>query len=80
MLTEEGVSQRGIAGCLEELLDTRLSPSWVNRELAKLEAMAAVVNEGWQPAMGETLAGDEIYSMGNRTCWWLAMTRCTSTL
>jgi len=43
-------------------LDTRLSPSWVNRELAKLEAMAAVVHEVWQPAMGETLAGGEIYS------------------
>ena len=65
VLTEEGVSQRGVSSCLEELLDTRISPSWVNRELAKLEAMAAAVNEGWQPAVGETLSGDEIYSNGH---------------
>jgi hypothetical protein len=65
VLTEKGVSQRGISICLEELLDTRISPSWVNRELAKLEAVAADVNEGWQPAMGETLSGDEIYSNGH---------------
>jgi hypothetical protein len=65
VLTEEGVSQRGVSFCLEELLDTRLSPSWVNRELAKLEAVAANVNEEWQPAVGETLSGDEIYSNGH---------------
>jgi hypothetical protein len=64
VLTEEGVSQRGISGCLEELLDTRMSASWVNGELAKLEEKAAVVNEGCQPAMNETLSGDEIYSNG----------------
>lgn len=85
VLREEGVSQRGIAGCLAELLDTRLSPSWVNRELAKLETMAAVVNEGWQPAVGETLAGDEIYSngqpnllvVGNDSLYIYALTRQT---
>ena len=65
VLTEKGVSQRGISMCLEELLDTRISPSWVNRELAKMEAVAADVNEGWQPAVGETLSGDEIYSNGH---------------
>jgi hypothetical protein len=65
VLTGKGVSQRGISICLEELLDTRISPSWVNRELAKLEAVAADVNEGWQPAVGETLSGDEIYSNGH---------------
>jgi hypothetical protein len=83
VLTGEGVSQRGVAGCLEELLDTRLSPSWVNRELAKLETMAAVVNEGWQPVVGETLAGDEIYSngqpnllmVGNDSLYIYALTR-----
>jgi transposase-like protein len=52
VLTEEGVSQRGISGYLEELLDTRLSPSWGHRELAKLEAMAAGVNAGWQSEPG----------------------------
>jgi hypothetical protein len=64
VLTEKGVSQRGVSICLEELLDTRISPSWVNRELAKLEAVAAEVNEAWQPTVAETLSGDEIYSNG----------------
>ena len=41
VLTEAGVSQRGVSGCLEELLDTRLSPSWVNAVLAQAEQMAA---------------------------------------
>jgi hypothetical protein len=64
VLSEKGVSQRGILDCLEELLDTRMSPGWVQGELTKLEEMAAVVNEAWQPAVGETLSGDEIYSNG----------------
>jgi hypothetical protein len=83
VLTEKGVSQRGISICLEELLDTRISPSWVNRELAKLEAVAADVNEGWQPTVGETLSGDEIYSngqpnllvVGNDSLYIYALTR-----
>lgn len=83
VLTEEGVSQRGVSGCLEELLDIRLSSSWVNRELAKLEALAALVNEDWQPALGETLSGDEIYSngrpnllvVGNDSLYIYALTR-----
>ena len=30
VLTEHGVSQRGVSACLGELLDTRMSSSWVN--------------------------------------------------
>jgi hypothetical protein len=83
VLTEKGVSQRGISICLEELLDSRISPSWVNRELAKLEAVAADVNEAWQPTVGETLSGDEIYSngqpnllvVGNESLYIYALTR-----
>ncbi|HNT77086.1 MAG TPA: hypothetical protein PKH77_18910 [Anaerolineae bacterium] len=63
-LTSAGVSQRGVPRCLAELLDTELSPSWVNGELAKAEAAATTVNAGWHPAVGETLAGDEIYANG----------------
>jgi hypothetical protein len=55
VLTEKGVSQRGVSFCLEELLDTRVSPSWVNVELAKVERKAAAVNKRVQPTAGETL-------------------------
>ena len=84
VLTEEGVSQRGVSACLGELLDTKMSPSWVNVELAKAEEKAAEVNAQWQPVVGETLSGDEIGQaastpMAFRTWWWSAMTRCTST-
>lgn len=65
VLTDEGVSQRGIEVCLEELLDTRVSPAWVNGELAKIEQAAAQINAQWQPVMKETLSGDEIYSNGS---------------
>jgi hypothetical protein len=83
VLTQEGVSQRGVSHCLEELLDTRLSASWVNKELAKLERQATLVNEAWQPAVAETLSGDEIYSngrpnllvVGNESLYIYALTR-----
>jgi hypothetical protein len=65
VLTGAGVSQRDVAVCLEELLDTRLSPSWVTGELAKVEEAAAAINGQWQPAVAETLSGDEIYSHGS---------------
>ena len=64
VLTENGVSQRGVSSCLEELLDTEMSLGWINAELTKVEEKAAAVNEQWQPAIGETLSGDEIYSHG----------------
>jgi transposase-like protein len=64
VLTEVGVSQRDVSFCLEEILDTSLSPSWVNDTLTKVEEEATTVNGQWQPAVGETLSGDEIYSNG----------------
>jgi hypothetical protein len=64
VLAEAGVSQRDTVNCLVEMLDTRLSPCWVNAELAKVEKAATVVNERWQAAVDETLSGDEIYSNG----------------
>jgi hypothetical protein len=83
VLAEAGVSQRDTAGCLAEMLDTRLSPSWVNGELARMEKAAAAVNEHWQPAVDETLSGDEIYSnsapnllvVGNDSLYIYALTR-----
>ena len=83
VLTGVGVSQRDIPICLEELLDTRVSPSWVNAQLAQVEAMAGSVNANWHPAIGEGLAGDEIYSnglpnllvVGNESLYIYALTR-----
>jgi hypothetical protein len=64
VLTEVGVSQRNISFCLEEMLDRRMSPAWVNAELAKVEELAAAINKEWQPLVEETLSGDEIYANG----------------
>jgi len=65
VLTEVGVSQRDVSFCLDELLDAKLSSSWVNAELAKVEREAARVNERWEPQVEETLSGDEIHSNGS---------------
>lgn len=83
VLTGEGVSQRGVSRCLAEMLDTELSPGWVNGELAQAEAAAATVNAAWQPAGDETLSGDEIYAnglpnllvVGNDSLYIYALTR-----
>jgi hypothetical protein len=64
VLSEVGVSQRDISVCLAELLDSQLSPSWINAILGQAEAAAATVNQAWQPQVEETLAGDEIYANG----------------
>jgi hypothetical protein len=64
VLTEVGVSQREVEVCLGELLDTSPSLGWVNGVLSQVEAAAAEVNQAWQPQIGETLSGDEIYANG----------------
>jgi hypothetical protein len=64
VLTEVGVSQRDVSLCLSELLDTKLSSSWVNAELAQIEQVAAGVNQAWPPQIEESLSGDEIYANG----------------
>jgi hypothetical protein len=64
VLTEVGVSQRDVEVCLGELLDTRPSLGWVNGVLSQAETAAAEVNQRWQPQIGETLSGDEIYANG----------------
>jgi len=61
-LTDVGVSQRDIEFVLDELLDTPVSPSWVNHQLAELEQQATRVNAQWRPAIGEGLAGDELFA------------------
>lgn len=64
VLSEVGVSQRDVAYCLGEILDTSISYGWVNRELARLEEAARTVNEGWRPEVKEMVSGDEIYANG----------------
>jgi hypothetical protein len=46
-------------------LDTKLSPSWVNVQLAMVEKRAATINAQWEPEAEETLSGDGIYSKGS---------------
>ncbi len=83
VLTEAGVSQRDIPICLEELLGTSLSSSWVNAQLVKVEKKAAEINQAWHPVVEETLSGDEIYSngkpnlllVGNESLYIYALTR-----
>lgn len=83
VLTGAGVSQRDVSVCLEELLDGKVSPGWVNAQVAKAEEKAAAVNKRWQPAVDETLSGDEIYSngcpnllvVGNDSLYLYALTR-----
>jgi len=83
VLTEAGVSQRDIPRCMAELLDTSVSASWVNAQLARVEAAATKVNQGWCPAIGEGLSGDEMYSnggpnllvVGNESLYIYALTR-----
>jgi len=83
VLTEAGVSQRDTTECLREMLDTQLSSSWVNAELAKVEQIAARVNARWEPTVEETLSGDEIYAngapnlllVGNDSLYIYALTR-----
>ncbi|HXV43387.1 MAG TPA: hypothetical protein VEC96_10010 [Anaerolineae bacterium] len=64
VLTEVGVSQRDVGVCLAELLDTQPSLGWINGVLDEVETAAAAVNQNWQPQIGETLAGDELYANG----------------
>ena len=65
VLTRFGVSQRDIPICLEEMLDTSRSSSWINAQLVQGEALAAGINAGWKPEIQELLSGDEIYSKGS---------------
>ena len=66
VLTEAGVSQRDIPICLEELLETRLSSSWVNAKLAEVEKKAVEINQEWQPMVEEKLSGRESPGMSNK--------------
>ena len=82
-LSEVGVSQRDVAMCVGEMLDTRISLGWVNGELSKLEAQAQQVNNTFNPVGAETLSGDEIFSnggpnllvVGNESLYIYALTR-----
>jgi hypothetical protein len=64
LLTEQGVSQRGIRRCLSELFDITVSLGWVNGELAALEKRAAELNLSLSPTVTESLSADEIFSNG----------------
>jgi len=64
VLFRHGVSEREMPDCLEQILGPRPALGWVSGRLAELAGRAAGVNAQWMPAIGEGLAGDEIYSQG----------------
>lgn len=64
VLTEVGVSQRDVAFCLAEVLDTTVSVGWLHAALTQFEQAAATHNAAWQPTYAEILAGDELFSHG----------------
>jgi hypothetical protein len=63
-LYRSAVSERDMPDCLAQILFVQPSLSWVSARLGELAAQAAVVNAHWAPAIGEGLAGDEIFSQG----------------
>ena len=85
VLSEIGASQREVMLGLSELLDSQVSLGWVNGQLSHLEEAAASINQEWQPSIGESLSGDEIYShgqpnllvVGNESLYLYALTRQT---
>lgn len=64
VLFQHGVSERDMPECLDQMLRSRPALGWVSARLGELAAQAAGVNAHWAPAIGEGLAGDEIYSQG----------------
>lgn len=58
------MSERAMPDCLEQILGVRPALGWISARLAELAERAAAVNGQWAPAIGEGLAGDEIYSQG----------------
>jgi hypothetical protein len=50
--------------CLRQMLGIRPALGWVSERLSKLPRRATQVNAQWKPSIGESLAGDEIYSQG----------------
>jgi hypothetical protein len=63
-LYRSAVSERDMPDCLAQILFVQPSLSWVSARLGELAAQATGVNAQWTPAIGEGLAGDEIYSQG----------------
>ena len=61
LLNLVGVSQRDSCLVLDEMLDTRRSPSYVDQVLGQAEALAAQRNVELQPNLSGLLAADEIF-------------------
>jgi hypothetical protein len=61
LLNLVGVSQRDSCLVLDEMLDTRRSPSYVDQVLGQAETLAAKRNVELQPNLSGLLAADEIF-------------------
>lgn len=64
VLFQHGVSERDMPECLEQMLWSHPALGWVSARLKELAQQARAQNACWTPAIGEGLAGDEIYSQG----------------
>ena len=64
VLFKNGVSERDMPECLDQMLHSRPALGWVSTRLTELAQQAQAQNARWAPAIGEGLAGDEIYSQG----------------
>jgi hypothetical protein len=65
VLYESGVSERDTQYCLQQMLGVQPALGWVSERLGELARQATQVNTQWRPSIGESLAGDEIYSQGH---------------
>jgi hypothetical protein len=64
VLMDNGVPERRIQSCLEQILGNAPSLGWISGQLKEFGQRAARVNAEWQPAINEGLAADEIYCQG----------------
>jgi hypothetical protein len=64
VLFQHGVSERDTPECLDQMLRSRPALGWVSARLTEMAQRAQAQNARWAPAIGEGLAGDEIYSQG----------------
>ena len=64
VLFQNRVCERAMPECLDQMLRSRPALGWVSAQLTELAQQAQAQSTRWSPAIGEGLAGDEIYSQG----------------
>ena len=77
ILTKAGVSQRDISTCLEELLETRLSASWVNAQFESKKQRRSIRNGS--PTGQRPCQGMRFTRMDSRIYYWSETSVCIFT-